>query len=1005
MTGLFSSEGPRWYSIPSGRSFLDDLARGLYDDLGPLGLSEAQILTPTRRGARAMARAFSELAHGGALLLPQVRAIGDLDEGEPPFDLEFLALDLPPALSSTRRRFELARLVMAHYRPDDYEMTSKVALELASSLCGFFDSLALEEVDASDRLDDLVHHEAASQYVIDEWAKHWQVSAKFLSIVVHEWPRRLNELGLMDPSQRRVALIRKLGEQWTLRPPQHPLVLAGSTGTAPSMADLMGLVANLPQGAVVLPGLDLSLDDKAWRQVEDSHPQGAMKRLLERHGVARVGVKTWPASVETERGPRARRRLLNEALRPAQATEDWLQQIATMKSEADASGFDPFTEGLRGLNLIEARQDEDAAAQIAVLMRETLEMPDKIAALITPDIGLARRVSAHLSRWGLAADSSAGEPLAHSLTGRFLLDVLALAVDPLDPVRLLSVLKHPFGRYRDQADLIDRVGLRTVRPRDMAEVTSRLDKYPEVQGVWLDFSTRISAWQDGFTAPRDLSDFVRTFVATAETLTREDGQMLWQGAAGASASALLSGLITEGEGFEVTSADDFADIVGHMIKTETLRTGGNTHPRLLILGAIEARLVKADRLILAGLEDGVWPQSPPLDPFLTRPMRKALGLPSPERRTGLAAHDFIQAASAEDVWLITRKRREGEPQVMSRWLWRLKTLCQGAKVAIADAPHIADWAHQLSEAVIDAPDSLKPAARPDPRPPAEVRPNSMSVTEVEKFVRDPYAIYARRILNLRLRDRANEPFEQRRRGNAVHEAAENFVLQGHPLGAAGEAAFIDLMEQALRAENLTEAEIALQRPLFGDWAQHFVAFEAERRAGKPRFIIEKEGAYNFETAQGTFTLKARADRIEVREDGIDILDFKTGQPPSAKEAVAGFFPQLTLTAAIVKYGLFDGMRHDKPIGDLLYVRLSPDGAKLKPVAEKGMSSDELADQALDKFKTRIEAYGKASQPYRSWVAPKYLKKKGDYDQLARLYEWHIMGDEDASSDAPAEDEA
>ena len=359
---IFAWAGPRWYTIPSGRCFLDDLALGLCQSLGD-DLPAATILTPTRRGARQMAQAFSQQARGKALLLPQVRAIGDLDEGEPPFDLEALGLDLPPALSPLRRRFELARLITEHYEGFEGRTPSgKLALELADSLAGFFDSLALEEVDAADKLEGLVRGDGADEYTLAAWAEHWQVSARFLAIAVRRWPERLLELERMDPSQRQVVLIRRLADQWRDRPPATPLILAGTTGSAPSTADLADIVARAPLGAVVLPGLDLSLADNAWRQIEDSHPQATMKRLLDRHRVPRDGVREWPASTDADRKARARRRLINEALRPAAATADWRDQIAALKQEDERAVED----GLDGLFEIHSARDEEAASAIAL---------------------------------------------------------------------------------------------------------------------------------------------------------------------------------------------------------------------------------------------------------------------------------------------------------------------------------------------------------------------------------------------------------------------------------------------------------------------------------------------------------------------------------------------------------------------------------------------------------------------------------------------------------------
>ena len=998
---IFTRPGPRWFTIPSGRCFLDDLARGICEALGDR-LSTAQILTPTRRGARAMARSFSQQARNGALLLPQIRAIGDLDEGEPPFDLEALALDLPPALSPLRRRFELARLITAQYDGlDGRDISAKLALELADSLAGFFDSLALEEVDATDKLENLVSGLGQDQYALEGWAQHWQVSAKFLNLAVRAWPKRLAELGLMDPSQRQVTLIRRLVDQWTDHPPRTPLFLAGTTGSAPSMADLMHVVANAEQGAVVLPGLDLSLAEDVWAQIEESHPQGTMKRTLDRHEVKRDQVHIWPAALEADRKGDARRRILNEALRPAEATKDWLDQIAVLKAEEG----DTLAEGLKGLTEIHTARDEEAASVIALLMREALEAPGKVVALITPDISLSRRVAARLSRWGLQPDSSAGEPLANSLTGRFLLDVLALLETPHDPVRLLSLLGHPYSRFSGHAGLfgLEKRVLRGATPVSAETITQilatpdRLERIdPNAIDLWTDYLAIITPVL--MEMPTDLGLTVSRIVALAENLVADDGQILWSGAPGLQMSELLAELIRESAGFAVSGLREVSDILSHLIGQSKVRTGGNTHPRLLILGAIEARLVKADRLILAGLEEGVWPQAPALDPFLSRPMRQKLGLPTPERRTGLSAHDFVQAAAAPEVFLITRHRREGEPQVASRWLWRLQTLCDGAGIKIPTDGRYLDWARAMDAGLKIKPPALKPAVRPAPKPPVAVRPMQIPVTQVEVFVRDPYAIYARRILDLRPMDRPNEPVEARQRGTAIHKSLERFSEAG-VLGEEGVRRLTAMLEEELAATNLSPAQMALQRPLLAGMAREFVVFETERRAAKPRLIIEQQGELKLATSRGEFTLTAKSDRIEVREDGVDILDFKTGLPPSVKQVTAGFYPQLTLTAAILRHGGFAGIDGKKPVGELLYIQVTPDKTYPRNAVQKGENATDLSDKALAGFRKRLEDYADPDKAYLSWTAPQFQKVRGgDYDQLARLYEWSVLGDEETSEE-------
>ncbi|WP_334165018.1 double-strand break repair protein AddB, partial [Phenylobacterium sp.] len=616
MSGFLRGPGPRWYNIPAHRPFAQDLAQGLHDALAPQGpeaLSQAVVLIPTRRGARAIADGFVAAAGGRAVLPPQMRPLGDLEEGEPPFEPGDLSLDLPAAIDPLKRRFELTRLVAdnAHLLPGR-ELTASGALELADALGGFLDSLQIEEVEAGEKLAGLVEADLA---------EHWRVSRDFLETALIQWPKRLAALGVVDVSERRVRLLRRLAEAWTLKPPQGVLVAAGSTGTAPATRALLVAVASAPQGCVVLPGLDQDLADSAWADVDVQHPQGALKRLLAEAGVARGDVAAWPVAQAPTAQGRWRRRVVNEALRPAEATADWLHAIERLRHEAEAEGIDPVAEGLKGLSLVSARSEEEAATVAALLLREALETPERTAALVTPDQALARRVAAKLGRWGVIPDSSAGETLAGCRCGALAGLVARAAVDPLDPVTLLAILKHPDVRLGLEPEALARGvaafelhGLRGARPANWDVVAGKLSGSPEGAQVAEALRGRLAE----LTAPADeVPAMAAALAAMMEALARDPAGgtgELWSGPGGEAVSRLLAGLIREGSGLPPVSRRGFADLLERLMEGETVRTGGATHPRLRILGAIEARLVRADRLVVAGLEEGVWPRGAPLDP-------------------------------------------------------------------------------------------------------------------------------------------------------------------------------------------------------------------------------------------------------------------------------------------------------------------------------------------------------------------------------------------------------
>ena len=1009
--GPFGGPAPRWFTIAAHRPFLHDLANGLLAALPGEALAGAVVLLPSRRSAQALAQAFVGAAGGEALLLPQIRALGDLEEGEPPFEPGEIALDLPPAIGPLRRRFELAQLAAEHVDGLGGAVDAPAALELADLLGAFLDGVEIEEVAEAGRMDRI------RGLVEGDLARHWQVSADFLAIALDAWQARLAELGLIDLATRRVKLLRALAERWAEQPPQGPMIAAGSTGTAKANADLLAVIAGLPMGAVVLPGLDRELADSAWAEVEWQHPQGAMKRLIERAEVARGDVRPWPVGEETPRA-RWRRRIVNEALRPAEATADWTRKIADLKAEGAVSGDDPMTEGLRGLSVVTARAEDEAATLAALLLREVLETPGKTAALITPDQALARRVSARLARWGVEADSSAGTPLADAPVGVLAALAARAAADPEDPVVILALLKHPLTRLGLQPQALERSrralerhGLRGPRragedwierrlalaalPRGGEGETpaDRLDDLVEA-GRLLDIlraaiALAAAPYTGGTATPAETA---RGLVTTLETLAADvdgDHGALWAGPDGEQAAALFAGLIGESEGLPECTPLAFAALLDRLLEGETVRAGGAAHPRLKILGAIESRLIAADRLILAGLEEGVWPQVAPTDPFLSRPMRAAFGLPPPERRIGLSAHDFAQAACAPDVVLLHCERRDGAPTVESRWLWRLRTLARGAGVELPARPELLAWA-----AALDAPGDFAPAPRPEPRPPVEVRPRELPVTAVETWLRDPYAIYARYVLKLRPLERPDEAVEARTRGEAVHRALQWFV-ERYPeaLPEDSHRVFQDLLVEALTEAGMARPAMAREHALAARAAPWVVDFERRRRKGA-RLLVEQRGVLEFQAGGASFRLTARADRLELRRQGADVLDFKTGRPPTRAQVESGFSPQLTLTAAILEQGGFDKAGPAAP-GELVYVQITGrnNQPEPKPVAAPP-ESQAWAQRALEGLKARVARFRFAEVPYPSWTAPQFLLQRGgDYDHLARLWEWHVIGDE------------
>lgn len=996
-----------WFTIAPGRPFIRDLVHGLERLLGTEGLHEALILVPTRRGARTLIDAFSQMAVQSskkALILPQIRAIGDLEEGEPPFRMDHLNIDLPPPSTPLQRRICLTNLLKERYRFQskiNNPLSTREAFSLSEPLGHLFESLALEEVAESlDRLEGLLANHGDLAHRVDNLAQHYQDGLAFLDIALSHWPKKLESLGLMDPAIRQVSLINRLELQYSQNPPRTPLILAGSTGSAPSMARLMGTIAGLDYGMVILPGLDLSLDDQVFSMIGPSHPQFTLKKTLDRALVTRDEVKPWPSLSAQTPSERARAYLVQEALRPAEATKDWVKQVAKLIDQFGSE--DTLFSGLEGLHHIECEHDDEAANIIALLMLEGLEKSAGNTALITPDPLLARRVSAVLSRYGLAADSSAGLGLGATTLGRFLLDGLRLYCDAFDGFGLSAFLKNPLHRANDHEGLwtFETKVLRGFPLWQFEDYHKGLVGYKEATQIYdiLDLEALHAPKGEGF------KDHLIAFIQWIESQGPTEVGGLWKGAAGEEASVLLSQWLSLSEDLIIEDRRSFGDIIHAQIIQARLRTGGNTHPRLKILGTIEARLLDADRVIMAGLEEGVWPQIIMPDPFLSLSMRESLGLPSTERKIGLSAHDFVQAATRPEVFMVSRQRVENAPMLESRFLWRLKTLIRARPDQnLKGRDDIKELAKTLSmtlsttNGVVDASfcEDLKPATRPEPRPPLLARPLSMSITDAESLFRDPYSFYVKRALKLKKLNRIAEPVMAAELGTVIHSALEAFIKSGPPLGQHGRQVLYDVLMEKLSALRFDSGLVGLKRPLMQSLADHFVKFEEDLRGGEPfSSYVEQQGKIEIELDRGSFVITGTFDRIDCFDDkSLIVRDYKTGAIPKVKDVDSGRSPQLSLTAAMALKGAFPTLNDTSyRIKQLSYVRVASKEVKNENRNPKNQELDEFVEKIWELICNRIKEFEDSDKAYLPWAIKNPYAFTDEIDHLARRFEWSVESD-------------
>ena len=1040
----------RVFSVPVSAPFLRTVIAALVDGrlvdgfearTDPSRLAQATLYLPTLRAGRMAREIFLDELKTDAVVLPRIVALGDIDEDELAFAQESeqyggaVPLEIPPKLGELDRKLTLARLVAAWAKGP----------VLAPLVVGGPASTLALAADLARLMDDMVTRgvgwDALDGLVPDQLDQYWQHSLEFLRIARLAWPAHLKEIEKIEPAARRDLLIEAEAQRLTAHH-DGPVIAAGSTGSMPATAKFLHAVTTLPQGAVVLPGLDTDLDGDAWQLIggvsdaqskftappASNHPQFAMHALLDRFGIKRSDVE-----ILGEPAPHGRDVLASEAMRPSNATAQWHRRLA----QPDIA--EKISRGMTDLAVIEAANSEMEALAIAVAMREARHL-NKSAALVTPDRALARRVIAALGRWNLEFDDSGGDALTDTSAGIFARLAAQAAADGLEPQTLLALLKHPLCRlggaqaaFKDATEVLELALLRGTRPqpgsgglvRDFARFRQELTKLrrgetsslhrsepraglgneelDRAQGL-IELLQKAVSPLESLSSPKpyDFAELAKRHRDVLMELSRDQHGVAigFEGPQGSALAAafddLLGGQAPSGLMVEL---GDYPEVFQTAFGDRIVRRPESARAQLHIYGQLEARLTQSDRVILGGLVEGVWPPAPRIDPWLSRPMRHELGLDLPERRIGLSAHDFAQLLGADDVILSHAAKIGGAPAVASRFLHRLEAVAgeERWKAAVAAGEKYVGFADQL-----DSPDKVEPIPQPAPRPPRSVRPLKLSVTAIEDWLRDPYTIYAKYILGLTPLDPVDMPLSAADRGSAIHDALGEFTqtfataLPPDParaLRGIGEKYFAPLMERP-------EAR-ALWWPRFLRIARWFADWEIVRRGNVSAIDAEIRGEIPIPLDNArTFILSARADRIERRHDGtFAILDYKTGQPPTGKQVRMGLSPQLTLEAAILREGGFANIPAGASVSELGYVRLSgnnPPGEQ-KPLELKNNKGDQpqppdaAAAEARSKLESLIRAFESESQPYNSLNLSMWSNRYGSYDDLARIKEWSAAG--------------
>lgn len=925
----------RFYTTLPGHD-LARLAAQLVIDHAP-DLAEVLLLLPTRRSVLAMRSALRQCMGERATLLPRMLSLADIGDELPGLigaaALPLLA-SIPPAMAATQRLYVLAAQVQQFEASRGGRASLMQALALAQQLAELQDRAIRAQV--------ALTPETLQALFPGDYARHWQQSLAFLNIVAQHWPPLEAALGQTTPTTREVAMLTALAAHWQQHPPATPIFVIGSTGSQPATRTLLRTVAALPQGHVVLPGLDPRIAPEHWQAVDGGHPYEHLKTLLDEASLL-------PADVT----------LLGEMLPPS----IWLTALQPVDAMANWANCNPVDAA--SIRLCACQHAEEEARIIALSLREALEKYSGRIALVTPDEGLMARVDAHLAQFHLQANRLSTGTLAQSPVGSAYIATLEAAEKPESLQALLNLLRHPLVRaeegWESWLGAFERA-VRGVSTHGIGQLpplpaplrgahAQRVSDCVRELAAWSRARLRVSEWIDHFNR------LLATWMQPGE------GEGSMEPALEALEAADMFGPL---------ALDAFAALLRQTLEAAWRGPQFSAHPRLFMLTPVEARLQAFEHVVLGNMQDAIWPGERAQSPWLNLAQQAQLGLPGAKDHAALMAHDVLLLGSAPSVLLTWRQRDGGSPTQRSRYIERLTALlaAQGMDETEQSCPHYRSIAQALHAAT-----AFLPEEAPQPRPP--YRPAQLPVSALDRLFTDPYSLYARYILQLRPFDALDAEPEAKDFGILAHRALHGLSEHWNRHESPPEAATLSTMADEALAPFANRPNVQLfWRPRLGAALEYVNAQEILRREQAMRTESEQPISGMIALASGrSITLEGRIDRLEVGEQR-HLVDYKTGTPPTLKDVTEGRAVQL------LAYAMLLSAQGRQP--DTLEYWGLPSGKREGNIA--WLAWDEFTASAFEsQLRAALDCFMDPSTPLLA--QPVIQRSHGDYDGISRYDEW------------------
>lgn len=906
-------------------------------------LRDVTILLPTRRAIRIFEEMLLEEFKQDTIFLPRLMPVGDVEISDS--DEEEIIPPLKP-IAGIERILSIIPFIEKH---DEQQKSYDARWRQAKEILKLIDLLQTEGLtpDALKQLD-----------IKMDMAEHWQKSGGLFVNMANDWLAHLLETNRINKAAARIVHIERLTQQYRDKPPEKPVWFIGSTGSILAVRDLMRAILAMPQGLVLLPGLDKEMPDDAWRDIPPAHPQAILKNTIEFLGFD------------------DRRHIQYFTSRPsgnANTLADYLSNALSPHPKTIQKATDNIT-------LVMANNRQEELNTIAhICLEQKQKEPNSKIVIVSNDARMPIKLGGLLNPYGLKIDASMGQKLSDTATGVLVNHVLKLFDHRQSNsiLTLWTLLKNTNflpewrdGRAKTMTHIEDTL-LRDplTTPQHYTDV---LSMFPN------DIKEKISNYNNEYKSLYSMPEWANI---VRDTLT--DLIYSKSGHSKKIMTQITDALeqISSIQHHKKMSYSDFAPIIIDHLNNIAIRENPSKDIRntIYLLGTLEARLIQSDLTIMANLNEGIWPDAPAPNPYLSRGMRHAVGLPDSERHATLSGHDFWQAFLSGDIIMTSSKRDGDTPALPSRWLLRLESVTPRAEwhAMIQRGQQRVDDCHARHFC-----NEITPAKPPNPIATIKDAPQSLYVTHVETWRHDPYSFWAKHITNLRKPRDFLSGITAATRGSVWHEIMENFVTNFDPNSNKDtqNTCFDKAVIDTLRAKQVPDHMIRLWQSRLSGQRESIIAIENERRSiSKPWKLEEK-----FEGSINNITVKAKADRVDITNGRALLLaDYKTGVMPTKTNIYTGYACQLSLLALIMPH---DVLRLD-------YIDIKGGSNIPKPVTIEWGGT--IASETEHGFSTWYKLFFEQSEPFVSYAdfGKMHMSKATDYLQLARYDEWGAGSDE------------